>query len=77
MLKKLDLKFNLIPTKYFIKQFSKLNEKEKNLINSKLEILKTNPFKFKKLSGFKNTFEVKITIKNSYSRLIYVVFSPK
>ena len=75
--KKLDLNFKVIPTKYFLKQFSQLNKQEKDLINKKIEFLKENPFRFKKLVGFKNTFEIKITIKKSFSRLIYIIYKPE
>ncbi len=71
------LQFDLVFTKFFLKQFKKLNKKEKNLINSKLILLKSNPFRFKSLKSYKNSFEIKISIENSYCRLIYVVYLPK
>ena len=73
----MDLNFKVVPSKYFLKQFEKLNVKEKNLINSKIKLMKSNPFRFKKLVGYKNTFEVKISVENSYSRLIYIIFLPE
>ncbi len=72
----MDLIFDLIFTKFFLKQFDKLSQKEKILINSKLKLLKNSPFRFKALKSYKNTFEIKISIDNNYSRLIYVVYLP-
>lgn len=68
--------FNIRPSKYFLKQLSQLSSKELNLVEDKLQILKQNPFRYKKLEGYKNTFEVKITINKNYSRLIYSVYIP-
>lgn len=72
-----DSNFNIIATKFFIKQFKELTQKEKDLVNSKLEFIKNNPFRYKKLIGYKNTYEIKITLNDNYSRLIYVVYLPE
>ena len=72
-----DSDFRLSHTKFFLKQFKELTEKEKDLVNSKLDILKQNPFRYKKLNGYKNTFEIKITLNQNYSRLIYATYMPE
>lgn len=70
------IKFELYFTKFFRSQVLKLNDKEKKLIKSKLELIKTNPTNFKKLQSYKHVFEVKISIQNNYSRLIYAMYEP-
>lgn len=43
----------------------------------KLKLLKENPTRNKSLTGYKNTFEIKISINKNYSRIIYAVYLPK
>ena len=69
--------FKIVPTKLFLNQLAKLSQKEVELIESKLKLLKNSPFSYKKLQGYKNTFEVKLSISNNYSRLIYSVYIPE
>ena len=63
-------------TKFFKSQVLKLNEKEKRIIKSKIELVKSNPTRFKKLQGYKNVFEIKISVQNNYSRLIFALYEP-
>ena len=51
------MKFEVRLTEFFTKQVEKLSNKEKRVI------LEKNPFRFKKLIGYKNTFEIKVTIQ--------------
>ena len=71
------MNFELLPTEFFLNQIKKLNKKEKNLINQKLNLLKENPARFKSLKGYKNTFEIKLTLRNTFSRLIYCLYLPQ
>ena len=71
------MKFELKPTLYFLKQLEKLDLESISLIERKLKLLKENPFRNKALVGYKNTFEIKISIEKNYSRIIYTVYLPK
>jgi mRNA-degrading endonuclease RelE of RelBE toxin-antitoxin system len=71
------MNFEIIYSTFFSKQAKKISKKELKLILDKITILKTEPFRFKNLKGYKNTFEIKVDIENSYSRLIYCVYLPK
>ena len=50
----MDLKFELVPSTYFLKQVEKLPEKKKDKISTKLNLVKNKPFRFKSLSGYKH-----------------------
>ena len=71
-----QLDYNIYFTKFFKSQVSKLNEKEKRIIKSKIELLKRDPTRFKKLQSYKNEFEIKISVQNNYSRLIFALYEP-
>ncbi|MBU1201230.1 MAG: hypothetical protein KKA51_01905 [Nanoarchaeota archaeon] len=72
----MDLKFNLLFTKYFQEQWDKYDEKTKNLIQDKLKLIKENPFRFPKHTNYRFIFKVKLSIQGKYSRLMYAVFMP-
>ena len=72
----MGLKFNLKFTQYFLSQWKGYDEKSRRLIESKLELIKQNPFRFPKHEGYKFVFKVKLSIENKYSRLMYAVFMP-
>jgi mRNA-degrading endonuclease RelE of RelBE toxin-antitoxin system len=66
--------FKLVPTKFFLDQIDSLSSKGKNLLNKKLIILKSNPFRNKRVVGFK-LFLFRIRLKDSKSekRIVYLV----
>lgn len=69
--------FKLIPSKYFLKQINDFSIKDKNQISDKLKLLKTNPFRYGTLEGYRFVFKIKLNLNNNYSRLIYAVYFPK
>jgi hypothetical protein len=72
----MELSFNIVPTKIFEKQLEKADEKEIQKVKEKLRLIKSNPFRFKKLEGYKHIFSVKLEFNSEFSRLIYIVFYP-
>jgi mRNA-degrading endonuclease RelE of RelBE toxin-antitoxin system len=70
----MDFKFKF--TRYFLKQWKKYDDKTRNLIRDKLRLIKINPFRYPKHTGYKFVFKVKLSIENKYSRLMYAVFMP-
>jgi len=60
----------------FLKQWKEYNLKSKKLIQSKLKLIKDNPFRYPNQIGYKFVFKVKISIESRYSILIYAVFMP-
>ncbi len=67
------MSYTLYPSKVFLNQLLEFNEQEKHLILEKLELAKLNPFRYKSLHapGSTKTFEIKLTLKGIYSRLVY------
>lgn len=62
----------------FIKQISKLNSTNKKRIREKIELIKENPFRFKRIHSkrFKKVFRVRLNVEGIESRLVYVVLEP-
>ncbi|MBT7063063.1 hypothetical protein HN924_03800 [Candidatus Woesearchaeota archaeon] len=71
------MKFKIIPTKQFLEQAKSLDVKTKRILNNKIDLLKKNPYRFKKLHGFNlKLFEIKLNIEHAPARLIYTVIEP-
>ncbi len=72
------MNFTVIPTKVFLEQLRGLEEKEKRIIESKIELLKINPFRFKKIHSktYNKVFRIRLTINNVDARLIYTIMEP-
>ncbi len=64
--------------KTFKKQVEKLDEKTKRIIKEKIELIKLNPYRYKKLHSklFSKVFRIRLTINNRDTRLIYVILEP-
>jgi len=71
------MKFNIIPTKEFLKQAKELDKKTKRILSDKIKLLKVNPYRFKKIRGHKlKLFRVRFKIQSKDSRLVYIVIEP-
>ena len=70
------LNFQLKFTPYFLNQWKDYDEDTKTFIQSKLDLIKQNPFRFPKHEGYKFVFKVKLSVEQRYSRLMYAVFMP-
>jgi len=57
-----------------LSQIKKLDEKAKEIIYSKIKLLESNPFHFKRLTGFnKPLFRIRFKSQNLEKRLVFVV----
>ncbi len=67
--------FEPVATEYFIEQLGRLDEKTKRIIKSKIELIKSDPFRYKKIHSktFSHIYRVRLNIENEESRLIYAV----
>jgi len=72
----MGLNFQLKFTPYFLNQWKDYDEDTKTFIQSKLDLIKQNPFRFPKHEGYKFVFKVKLSVEQRYSRLMYAVFMP-
>lgn len=69
----------LVASELFLEQLKNLPDKYKNQIKKKIELIKQNPFRFKKIHSkkFSRVFRVRLNIEGKEVRLIYVVFGSK
>lgn len=72
------MKFEIKTTSFFVSQLNNLNSKSKRLIDDKINMIKKNPFRYKKINSkkFNRVFRVRLKINNKETRLVYVVLSP-
>lgn len=70
-------KFELHYTKYFEKQWLDYDEKTKLLIESKLKLIKQNPFRYDTLEGYKRVRKVKFSLEGKYQRILYALHMPE
>lgn len=61
-------------SKYFDKQYCALSTKSQYLIEEKFELIKQNPYRFKRLQTKFPLFRVRVNIDGKDCRLIYTVF---
>jgi len=66
--------YNLIPSKFFLKQLDLLSSKSLKIVESKLLLLKSNPFRFKRIVGQDIVlFRIRFSELNKDKRIIYLV----
>ena len=72
------MKFRILPSKLFLRQLKGLDKKSKDIINSKIDLIEENPYRFKSLHSrkFRRMFRVRFTIKRKETRMVYIVISP-
>ena len=69
--------FRIKGTKKFHEQLKEFDKKSKRIIENKLNLLKQNPYRFKKLHSKKiKLFRIQIKIQNRETRLVYSVIEP-
>ncbi len=63
----------------FKNQFDKLDDKSKRIVYDKIQLIKENPYRNKRIhtKTFSRVFRVRLNIQGKEKRLIYVVISPK
>ena len=72
------MKFELVATEIFIEQIKNLDKKSKEQIKNKIDLISSNPFRFKRIHSktIPNVFRVRLNIRHNEMRLIYAVLSP-
>lgn len=70
--------YEIIPSKFFLKQLDDLTDKSLELIEKKILLLKINPFRYKRIHGYKLfLFRIRFEDDNKEKRVIYLVDKPK
>jgi len=64
--------------KNFTEQISKLDKKSKQIIHDKIQLIKQNPYRFKRIHSkkFSKVFRVRLNLNNKETRLIYTIIEP-
>jgi len=62
----------------FKEQIERLDEKSKRIIKNKIDLIKLNPYRYKRVHSnlFSKVFRIRLTINNKENRLIYVILEP-
>lgn len=72
------MSFKIIPTKFFLKQLEELDDYSKAVIKSKKDLLKINPFRYKKVHSKKyRVYRIRMNLQNKETRLIYAILEPR
>ncbi len=72
------MEYEIIPTKFFLEQIDELSDEAAKLIDDKLRLAKTNPYRFKRVEGYKLfLFRIRFEDGRKEKRVIYLVDKPK
>ena len=64
--------------KWFNKQVEKLDSKSKEIIYNKIQLLKENPYRYKKIHSkhYSKVFRIRFSILKKEVKLIYIIVEP-
>ena len=49
------MEYEIIPSKFFLEQLDNISDEAAKIIEEKLHLAKINPYRFKKIEGFKSS----------------------
>lgn len=72
------MKYQIKALNFFKKQLEGLDSKIKNKIHNKIQLLKENPYRYKRVHSkqYSKVFRIRTSINNKETRIIYVVIEP-
>jgi len=64
--------------KIFTEQVLKLDKKSKQIIHDKIQLIKQNPYRFKRIHSkkFSKVFRIRLNLDQKETRLIYTIIEP-
>ncbi len=72
------MEYEIIPTKLFLEQIDDLSDEAARLIEGKLRLVKINPYRFKRIEGYKLfLFRIRFEDERKEKRIVYLVDKPK
>ena len=72
------MEYEIIPSKFFLEQIDELSDEAAKLIEGKLRLAKINPYRFKRVEGYKLfLFRIRFEDGRKEKRVIYLVDKPK
>lgn len=62
----------------FTKQVTKLNKKSRQIVYNKIQLIKQNPYRFKRIhsKNYSKVFRIRLNIEQKETRLIYTIIEP-
>ncbi len=70
--------YEIIPSTFFLEQIDELSDEAAKLLGKKLKLLKTNPYRFKRIHGYDLfLFRIRFEEGRKERRVIYLVDKPK
>jgi len=72
------MKFSIRTLSFFNEQVAKLSAKSKRIIYNKIQLLKENPYRYKRIhsKNYSKVFRVRLNLKQKETRLIYTIIEP-
>jgi len=71
------MEFILKPFNFFLEQIEELSDEAKKLVEEKLEIIKINPYRYKRVLGYKLfLFRIRFKDNRKEKRIIYLIDKP-
>ena len=72
------MRFKIIPSKKFNKQLKEFNTNSKKIIYNKIQLLKQNPFRYKRIHSkkYSKLFRIRLNLEKKETRLIYTILQP-
>jgi mRNA-degrading endonuclease RelE of RelBE toxin-antitoxin system len=70
--------YELLPSHFFLEQIEDLSDEAAKLVEEKLLLVKQNPYRYKKIEGYKLfLFRIRFQDNRKEKRIIYLVDKPK
>jgi len=72
------MKYSVKTLAVFEKQVIKLDKKSRQIIYDKIQLIKENPYRFKRIhsKNYSKVFRVRLNIERKETRLIYTIIEP-
>ena len=72
------MNYNIKALDYFKNQVSELDLKSKKIIHNKIQLIKENPFRYKRIHSkrYSKVFRVRLSVNQRETRLIYALIEP-
>ena len=72
------MKYEIKSLEFFLGQLKGLDEKSKRVIRDKIDLIKENPYRYKRVRSkqYSRVFRIRFSIQGKETRLIYVVIEP-
>lgn len=71
------MEYTLVPSQFFLQQIDELTDEAARLIDNKLKLAKSNPYRYKRIHGYKLfLFRIRFEDERKEKRVIYLVDKP-